>query len=454
MLCVLIVTPDRDTSFVVARLNELGYEVELYPAAYPDEFAKLLKDTDKSSVPSFTNRNYSTEYKANAIRASFVKLLSDKRYRKLDDVIFCECDAVPLVSAAELKEKLNELPADYDVCRLFNCVKFYSDGNFGPIARELSICWGSLNWVSSDISSFNSNYHFKTVDINKSEFTLLRNLLSWTGWANQRNGWGMHALYVRKERRRALAKLFSMHVKDVDCILSYIAFKNIMNIYVPTVNLFLQLGHAASPVNKKFLLALHTDADFLNIHRQLYNILDQNYKNFKLVVYATELTQGEVDKWILPAFKYHIDRGSLILIPGNLNDIYTSEFTFYSSLTQLEFDLFIQLRSYGENKEDFLFYNPDYLENINELHKHVPANVGSWSNTDPAIVLSKLELLYMSKYAANRNAMLEYIDLPYNSDISNDDLIRNFALTLLKQKGGVCRDNCYPILKPCLPETI
>lgn len=454
MLCVLIVTSDRDTSFVVARLNELGYEVELYPAARHDEFAKLLKDTDKSSVPSFVHRNYSKDYKANAIRASFVKLLSDKRYCKLDDVIFCECDALPLVSAAELKEKLNELPADYDVCRLFNYVKFYSNGNFGPVAKELPVSWKSLNWVSSDIKSFNSNYHFKTVDINRSSFILFRNLIHAHGWTTQCNGWGMHALYVKKERRHALANLFSTHVKDVDCVLSYIAFKNIMNIYVPTVNLFLQLGHAARPTNKKFLLVLHTDADFLNIHRQLYNILDQRYKNFILVVYASELTQGEIDKWIVPAFKHYIDNGLLIIIPGYCKDTYNSVFSAYDILKQLEFDLFIQLRSYAADNADFFFYNPDFLENINELHRHMQSNVGSWSDTDPAIVLSKLELLYMSKYADNRKAMLEYTDLPDDSDISNEDLIRNFAITLLKRKGGVCRDNCYPILKPCLPETI
>lgn len=452
MLCVLIVTPGRDTSFVVARLNELGYEVELYRAAPVSEMTQLLTDKDKTEASKFIGSNSYTYVYPARIRASFVKLLLDKRYEDRDDVIFCEIDALPLCYAADLKKKLEEIDFNYDLVKLHKTIEMYGTGYYQVLPSMVDIKSSEIGWESNDINTFKLHYHYPVYDLSNCTVFNIKRLFKENNYFL--HGHGAHAIYATKDGRKKLAKLFS----DLDCPIDgtiwYAAHKGMLNVAIPSFNLFIQSDLRHGPTNKKFLLALRTDADFLNIHRQLYNILAQRYKNFILVVYASELTQGEINKWIVPAFKTYIDKGKLLIIPGYCSDDYNSVFSFYGDLQQLDFDLFIQLQAYADDKDDFFFYTPDFLGNINELHRHMQSNVGSWSITDSAIVLSKLELLYMSKYADNRKAMLEYLDLPDDSDISNDDLIRNFALTLLKRKGGVCRDNCYPMLKPCLPETI
>lgn len=446
MLCVLIVTPGRDTSFVVARLNELGYEVELYRAAPEEEMSYLLSDTNKREASSFIGSDsYTWGYPAK-LRASFVKLLLDERYMDRNDVIFCEVDALPVCRADELERKLKEIEYPYDICKLHRTLEMWGTGYKYSLPSRVPVTSASIGWSSNDIRTNRDYYYYPTCDLHSCKFEPLDNLFVENNY--KVHGHGCHAFYATREGRKKLARLFSETDCPVDGTIWWAAHKQLLNVVVPSFNLFIQSDQSHYPEDRHFLLGLYTELDFMNVQRQLYNIIDQQYRNFTLLVCAPSLLPGEVDKWLRPGFGDYIDNRQLIIIHNG-----NRHFLFNSPELVKDYELLIPLES-STADNDFHIYNNRFLSRINELHKHVQTNVGSWSDSDSALVMTKLVYEYVRKYYRSRETMLHYLDLPDIDNKSDEAIMYLFTRALLKQKGGVCRDNCYPILQPCLPKKI
>lgn len=120
MKCVLIIS-SGEMAEGASELHRMGYELELYPSTRD---LSSLKDTREKESAAFIGRDPCSAERSHvrSLRASFIRMLEDRRYAGNDLIIFGESDAVPMVASsrleAALRKEMKEHP-ETDIFRLF-----------------------------------------------------------------------------------------------------------------------------------------------------------------------------------------------------------------------------------------------------------------------------------------------------------------------------------------------
>lgn len=185
MKCILIVSPG-EKSEGASELHRLGYELELYPST---QDLSALRDSREEESAAYLRRPPASAERSHvrSLRASFIRLLEDRRYAGNDLVIFGESDAVPMVASSRLETALRKEMEEHpetDMFRLFHHAVWSPQG--AP--------------AESDEILFED---FKT---GKTD-------------ANTSYVWGTHALVVPSDRRSRVARVFADYRLPTDIAL-------------------------------------------------------------------------------------------------------------------------------------------------------------------------------------------------------------------------------------------
>lgn len=130
MKCVLIIS-SGEMAEGASELHRMGYELELYPSTRD---LSSLKDTREKESAAFIGRDPCSAERSHvrSLRASFIRMLEDRRYAGNDLIIFGESDAVPMVASsrleAALRKEMKEHP-ETDIFRLFHHAVWSPQGN-------------------------------------------------------------------------------------------------------------------------------------------------------------------------------------------------------------------------------------------------------------------------------------------------------------------------------------
>ncbi|MBR2144173.1 MAG: hypothetical protein IJ956_01455, partial [Akkermansia sp.] len=169
--------------------RDLGYEVEIYPTT---QDTSCLTDTLAEESASYINRSPESAERPHvrSLRASWIRVLTDARYAHLQDVIFCESDAVPLIPAEQMKSLIDQTLAENpetDVVRPFHYCEFEATPN--PRTCPIPVTFTRMQRnPQKDVC----NPHF----------------------------WGTHALYVPSASRAKVASIFADYRLPVDVALN------------------------------------------------------------------------------------------------------------------------------------------------------------------------------------------------------------------------------------------
>ena len=106
MKCVLIIS-SGEMAEGASELHRMGYELELYPSTRD---LSSLKDTREKESAAFIGRDPCSAERSHvrSLRASFIRMLEDRRYAGNDLIIFGESDAVPMVASSRLEAALRK----------------------------------------------------------------------------------------------------------------------------------------------------------------------------------------------------------------------------------------------------------------------------------------------------------------------------------------------------------
>ena len=371
MNVVLLLTPGRDWSAGLYEFKRLGYTV------YPFESTKdtsVLTDTEEQNVI----RNYGAfgEHRSlvRPLRASWIKMLTDPTWSTADDVIFCEADAYPYVSADKLREWLSQLPDDADFARL---CKLFSGRN--TLASKVYSEEGKpVNWI---------DYYHTSCE----------------------GTWGTHALWVSKSKRSELATLFSQYRCPVDEALLLINKQGKLKGYRASANLFDQvtdntinkaswyewydrqfrLGYLTiTPDNivqeeavykgPKCALLISSCGRPSELIRQVHSMLAQTYRNKHIFVAAKGYTEDAYNRFLLPQFERYIKQGLLTVRQfDNKNQM--------SNLIDTVRGLDIDSYNYFFKIDDDDFYDYRYVATIMEAAEFANPSTSFYWEGDPTV---------------------------------------------------------------------
>lgn len=405
---------------------QLGYWVELYKAATREEMSCLTDALHEKAVAyrGFADGRFPH---ARPLRASWVKLLEDDRYKWDNEIIFCENDALPLIDESALKTLLNNAPSDGDVYKL-NFKLTYVDSSVEklPYSRFNDVSWIDLKDHCATVTN---------------------------------EVWGTHALYIPTHARAKVAKLFKEANIPVDDALNFAAENDLLKTYIPSVDLFLQIGERRKPKDKRFALLLSSYKRYKDMQRQIYAMMDQSYKNLTLFVAAKGIAEADIKERLLPLFQHFIDEGRLVIRSFPNSNQVTNFVDCYRDLDMSTYDLFAKI-------DDDDVYPRDYFEKLNELHRHLPNDVGSWNTwfggfirqqagypvvtnkwvhyVGATLIMPWNLINTIAKYENNPKAIAEYLkDDEFSTDTfgAREDYIME---QLLIKTGGVQREHWYP----------
>lgn len=347
MKCVVLTSPGEIVECAI-HAKKLGYEVEIYPTTRSET---SLLDTYYEESASYINRSPESAERRHvrSLRASFIRALRDARYSNDEDIIFCESDAVPTISASELKNLAQTTLLKYseaDILRPFKHCEW---------RHGLS----SVNEVPSE-AAFVRMKQFPDRDPCTPAF------------------WGTHALIVPKRSRERLARVFAEYRLPTDVALALANGKGIISVYTCTHNFFYQIQRERKPNPFSIAGILHHPNDLNILRHQIRNILTQDYDNFHLFVAAPGINDSELCADLYASFQSHPDKRCLtICTQEETNRLFS-----FDASPLKQYDLLAFLSSNAA-------YTRDYVSYIAKYHEALPP--GSCSIYEGGSALSQRE---------------------------------------------------------------
>lgn len=337
MKCILIVSPG-EKSEGASELHRLGYELELYPST---QDLSALRDSREEESAAYLRRPPASAERSHvrSLRASFIRLLEDRRYAGNDLVIFGESDAVPMVASSRLETALRKEMEEHpetDMFRLFHHAVWSPQG--AP--------------AESDEILFED---FKT---GKTD-------------ANTSYVWGTHALVVPSDRRSRVARVFADYRLPTDIALEAANNHGDLKIRVARHNLFYQHGRTKRRPDCKIAACLSSYKRLPDLQRQIWCMMDQNYPNLHVFAAVKGIPEGTYRRTVLPLFEHFIQEGRLTMrLFPNRNQLSN----FLDTVRDLDvsgYDLFAKV-------DDDDVYGRDYFKSVNNFHLHLPPEFSSF----------------------------------------------------------------------------
>lgn len=337
MKCVLIISPG-ETAQGASELHRMGYELELYPSTRD---LSALRDTREEENASYLGRSPASAERSHvrSLRASFIRLLEDRRYAGSDLVIFGESDAVPMVASPRLETALREemkAHPETDVFRLFHHAVWSPQG--APAESEEILF---------------EDFHTGKAD------------------ANTPYVWGTHALVIPAARRSRVARVFADYRLPTDIALEAASSHGDLNIRVACRNLFYQHARTERRPDCKIAACLSSYKRLTDLQRQVWCMMDQNYPNLHVFAAVKGIPEGTYRRTVLPLFEHFIQEGRLTMrLFPNKNQLSN----FLDTVRDIDvngYDLFAKI-------DDDDLYGRDYLQSVNNFHLHLPPEFSSF----------------------------------------------------------------------------
>ena len=337
MKCVLIIS-SGEMAEGASELHRMGYELELYPSTRD---LSSLKDTREKESAAFIGRDPCSAERSHvrSLRASFIRMLEDRRYAGNDLIIFGESDAVPMVASsrleAALRKEMKEHP-ETDIFRLFHHAVWSPQGN--PF--------------ESDELLFED---FKT---GKTDF-------------NTPYVWGTHAMVIPSCKREKVIQVFADYRLPTYIALEAANSNGELHIRVARHNLFYQHERTKKRPACRIAACLSSYRRLTDLQRQIWCMMDQSYENFHVFAAVKGIPEATYRKTVLPLFEHFIQEGRLTMrLFPNKNQLSN----FLDAIRDLDisdYDLFAKI-------DDDDLYGRDYFKSINDFHQHLPREFSSY----------------------------------------------------------------------------
>lgn len=337
MKCVLIVSPGEKAEGA-SELHRLGYELELYPSTWD---LSALRDTREEESSSYLGRSPASAERSHvrSLRASFIRLLEDRRYAGNDLIIFGESDAVPMVASSRLETALGKEMMEHpetDIFRLFHHAAWSPEG--AP--------------ADSDEILFED---FKTGETD----------------SNTSYVWGTHALVIPAARRSRVARVFADYRLPTDIALEAANSHGDLKIRVARHNLFYQHERTEQRPACKIAACISSYKRLTDLQRQIWCMMDQSYPNLHVFAAVKGIPEGTYRRTVLPLFEHFIHEGRLTMrLFPNKNQLSN----FLDTVRDLDvsgYDLFAKV-------DDDDLYGRDYFKSVNNFHLHLPPEFSSF----------------------------------------------------------------------------
>lgn len=423
MKCVILTSPGEVIDGALHAMR-LGYEVDLYPTTQ-DTSALLDSRYEESAAylgrsPESVERSY-----VRSLRASFIRMLRDERYRDQEDIIFCESDVIPLISAADMKRLVEDTLATHpeaDVLRPFQCCMWQQ------MPKGLS--------TLPDHASFCRMEQRADRDICTPEV------------------WGTHALIIPARSREKVARLFAEYRLPTDVALSLANGKDELTVYTSSHNFFVQGHRSLKPRSYRIAGLLSSYKRLKDLQRQIWCMMDQDYPNFHLFVAVKGVSEADFRRVLLPQFRHFIEEGRLTMrLCPNRNQL-SNLLDTVRELDVSEYDLFAKI-------DDDDIYARDYVSLVNRFHSMLPPGIGShytgkggyfWSAKGfpsvamggfglygPTIVFPKRVLELLQSYEQNPESILPYFCEKDRTYLRSCFSVREDALLdFINRRCGAC----------------
>lgn len=211
--CFIIAT-DNDFIHQYHAIRQRGYDVTIFPASFDKS---LLTDArSKECSGYFVDVHAHTDEFVRNLRQSWCAMLRSAGDK--EGIIFCEADALPLMRAGIVAEKLRrdeENHPDCDVWKLYPEILLNAPVGLAP-SNEAGFSF-------HDWPKYERDACVKSV-------------------------WGTHALYIPAKSRGKVAKVFSELPMPVDVALEYANYKGDLKVRECSYPLFAQCQHAQQAV--------------------------------------------------------------------------------------------------------------------------------------------------------------------------------------------------------------
>ena len=340
MNCVFLTTPGEVVEAAIHAMQN-GYDVDIYPTTR-DESA--LSDSCYAASAAYLGRSPESAERPHvrSLRASFIRMLRDNRYRGDDATVFCESDAAPMLSASRLaplvKRALEQHP-DADVIRLFH----------------------TCEWVPS----------LSLRDFPEGEVSFARMVQHGQRDACTPEFWGTHAMVIPSRSREKVADVFSRYRLPTDVALSLANGRDELHVAVCSHNLFCQKNRVCKPQQRRIACLLPSYKRFKDLQRQMWCLMDQDETDFHLFVAVKGMAEADFHRLLLPQFSHFVEEGRLTLrLFPNRNQL-SNLLDCVRGLDVSGFDLFAKL-------DDDDVYARDYPSLVQQFHSMLPEAVGSF----------------------------------------------------------------------------
>lgn len=347
MLCVFIATPGEEILGYNLAKN-LGYDVEVYSST---QDTSELTDKKYEQSKSYLNGKAPEIYDSQthrphvrSLRASWIKLLSDPRYKNREDVIFCESDCIPLIPEIQLRNLLNAFFSsnyDADVIRPFEIFKLMEND------------YNGLDDIIDDID----------------EIKIVKKHKQYKN-ADDPALWGTHALIIPCNKREKIINIFKDYRLPTDIALQCSNAAGEINLYITNKSLFVQKKQIKKDKKLKVGVLLSSYKRLVDLQRQILCMVNQDYEDLHVFVAAKGITDAVMTSVLLPSVQPYIDKGRLTV----------RSFTNKSQLNNLldtVRDLYLDDYDFFTKIDDDDFYSSDYISTIVELHKMLPYHISS-----------------------------------------------------------------------------
>ncbi len=340
MNCVFLTTPGEVVEAALHAMQN-GYAVDIYPTTR-DESA--LSDACYAASAAYLSRSPESAERPHvrSLRASFIRMLRDSRYRGDDATLFCESDATPMLPTSRLeplvKRALEQNP-DADVIRLFHHCEWVDSL--------------SLREFPEKGVSFSRMARHAVRDACTPEF------------------WGTHAMVIPARSREKVADVFSRYRLPTDVALSLANGRDELQVSVCSHNLFCQKNRVCKPRQRRIACLLPSYKRFKDLQRQIWCLMDQDTADFHLFVAVKGMAEADFQRLLLPQFSHFVEEGRLTLrLFPNRNQL-SNLLDCVRGLDVSGFDLFAKL-------DDDDVYARDYLSLVQRFHSMLPEAVGSF----------------------------------------------------------------------------
>lgn len=337
MKCVFIVSPGENLEGA-SELHRLGYELEPYPCTHD---LSSLTDSREEENGAFLGRPPSSAERPHvrSLRASFIRMLEDRRYDGNDLLIFGESDAVPMAASLHvekaLKKEMEEHP-ETDIFRLFHHTVWRPEGS-PQDSDELVFEPFNTGKMDADTSYV----------------------------------WGTHAMVIPRRSRRKVARVFADYRLPTDIALEAANSCEDLHIRVCSHNLFYQHGRTPRRQDCRIAACLSSYKRLTDLQRQIWCMMDQSYSNLHVFAAVKGITEGTFRKTVLPLFEHFIQEGRLTLrLFPNKNQL-SNILDTVRDLDVSGYDLFAKV-------DDDDLYGRDYFKSVNDFHLHLPPEFSSY----------------------------------------------------------------------------